>query len=357
MDVTGVDVHAYTIPTDEPESDGTLDWEATTVVVVEAHADGATGVGYTYGDRSVAEFVESKLAGLARGADAMAPPAVWAAMQAAIRNDGRQGVGAMAISAVDIALWDLKARLLGVPLADVLPRFHRKVPVYGSGGFTSYSVDRLRDQLSGWAAQGIGRVKITVGREPRRDPLRLRAAREAVGPDVDLMVDANGAYTRKEALSWAEAFAHAGVRWLEEPVSSDDLEGMQLVRDRAPAGVEIAAGEYGWDLPQLAAMADCVDVLQADVTRCGGITNMIRVDALCKARGLAFSAHCAPAVSAHVCAAMECARDIEYFHDHVRAERILFEGTLDPDGGALEPAGRPGLGLTLKHGAAERYAA
>jgi L-alanine-DL-glutamate epimerase-like enolase superfamily enzyme len=350
--VDSLEVSAYTIPTDEPESDGTLEWDSTTIVVVEAEGGGERGLGYTYGDASVAAFVESKLAGVIEGTDALAPGAAWASMQAAIRNAGQQGVGAMAVSAVDVALWDLKARLLGVALADALPRFHARVPIYASGGFTSYSDSRLAEQLSGWAEGGFAKAKLKVGRDPARDPERLAVARDAVGPDVELMVDANGAYGRKEALRWAERFrGEWDVRYLEEPLTSDDLEGLRLVRDRAPAGMAIAAGEYGWDLPYFERMldAEAVDILQADVTRCGGITALLRLDGLCRARCLPFSAHCAPAISAHACAAIEALAHLEYFHDHVRIERMLFDGVLEPDQGHLAPdRDRPGLGLELR---------
>jgi L-alanine-DL-glutamate epimerase-like enolase superfamily enzyme len=353
-----VEVSAYTVPTDSPESDGTLRWDSTTMVLVEVTGGGERGIGYTYGDVSVGKFVESKLAETVRGEDAMSPPAAWSAMQGAIRNAGRPGVGAMAVSAVDIALWDLKAKLLEVPLADALPRFHDAVPIYGSGGFTSYSLDRLREQLGGWVSEGIPRVKMKVGREPEKDPERVRAVTEAISEGTELLVDANGAYTRKQALLWAERFAEDGITYLEEPVTSEDREGLRLLRDRGPGGVAIAAGEYEWTLPQLADLAGCVDILQADVTRCGGITNLLRVDGICKGRNLPFSAHCAPAISAHACCAMETLLHLEYFHDHVRVEDVLFEGTLSPEGGRLRPdPSRPGLGLELKRSEAERYAA
>ncbi len=358
VSIERLEVSAYTVPTDSPESDGTLEWDSTTMVLIEASGGGERGLGYTYGDVSVGRFVESKLAGFVEGADAMRPPATWAAMQRAIRNAGRPGVGAMAVSAVDIALWDLKARLLDLPLADVLPRFHDAVPVYGSGGFTSYPLERLCEQLGGWASEGIPRVKMKVGREPEKDPERVGAVREAIGDEVELMVDANGAYTRKQALLWAERFAGDGITYLEEPVTSEDREGLRLLRDHGPGGLAIAAGEYGWTLPQLADLSGCVDVLQADVTRCGGITNLLRVDGICKGRNIPFSAHCAPAVSAHACCAMETLAHLEYFHDHVRVENILFEGVLSPEGGYLRPdPSRPGLGIELKRGDAERYAA
>jgi L-alanine-DL-glutamate epimerase-like enolase superfamily enzyme len=358
ISVERIEVSAYTVPTDSPESDGTLQWDSTTLVLVEAIGGGKRGLGYTYGDVSVGKFIESKLAETVRGEDAMSPPAAWSAMQGAIRNAGRPGVGAMAVSAVDIALWDLKAKLLEVPLADALPRFHDTVPIYGSGGFTSYSLDRLREQLGGWVSEGIPRVKMKVGREPEKDPERVGAVREAIGEGTELLVDANGAYTRKQALYWAERFAEEGITYLEEPVSSEDREGLRLLRDRGPGGLAIVAGEYEWTLPQLADLAGCVDILQADVTRCAGITNLLRVDGICKGRQIPFSAHCAPSVSAHACCAVETLAHLEYFHDHVRVEGMLFDGALDPEAGHLRPdPSRPGLGLEPKRADAEEYSA
>jgi L-alanine-DL-glutamate epimerase-like enolase superfamily enzyme len=303
--------------------------------------------------------VESKLAPAVCGRDPLDVQGAWQAMRAALRNDGATGLGSMAIAAVDVALWDLKARMLDVPLARLLGRYRDRVPVYGSGGFTSYTVERLQEQLAGWVERGIGRVKMKVGRAPAEDPHRVRAAREAVGPDAALFADANGAYTRKQALLLAERFAaEAAVTWLEEPVSSDDLDGLALVRDRAPAGLDVAAGEYGYDLPYFRRMLPCVDVQQADATRCGGITGLLRVDALCAAHATPLSGHCAPQIHAHALAACERTVHLEYFHDHARIEGMLFDGALSPDGGALRPDdSRPGLGVELKRADAERYAA
>jgi L-alanine-DL-glutamate epimerase-like enolase superfamily enzyme len=354
--VDGIEVSAFRVPTEEPESDGTLEWDSTTIVVVEASAAGETGLGYTYGDVAVGRFVESMLAPAIAGRDALLPAAAWVAMEEAIRNAGRTGVGAMAVSAVDIALWDLKAKLLGVCLADALPRFHDAVPVYGSGGFTSYSQRRLRAQVESWIEAGLRRIKIKVGRDPTDDPGRLGLCREIAGERVELMVDANGAFGPKRALREAEHYAAFGVGWLEEPVSSDDRAGLAHVREHGPAGMAIAAGEYEWGLGQLAGLAGCVDVVQADVTRLGGITNFLRVDGICRPLRRPFSAHCAPAVSAHACCAVEALAHLEYFHDHVRLERILFDGNLEPEGGRLAPdRSRPGLGLELKRAEAKRF--
>ena len=356
--VERLDVAAYTVPTDKPESDGTLAWDSTTIVVVEAHAGGHGGIGWTYGPAAIGELVSGKLADVVRGTDALDVPAAWAAMVGALRNAGPWGLSMYAVAAVDIALWDLKARLLDVALCALLGRRHAAVPIYGSGGFCSYSDDELAEQLGGWAAQGIPRVKMKVGRDPDADPHRVRVAREAIGPDVELMVDANGAWPAEVAVQMAHAFAEQEVRWLEEPVSSDDLAGLRMVRDEAPAGMAVAAGEYATDAYGFERLLDAgaVDVLQADVTRCGGFTGVLQADAICAAHNTDLSAHCAPNLSAHVMAAAQRGRHIEYFHDHARLEHLLFDGVLEPVGGVLHPdVDRPGLGLELKRGDAERY--
>jgi L-alanine-DL-glutamate epimerase-like enolase superfamily enzyme len=358
--VDALDVSAYRIPTDYPESDGTAEWTATTLVLVQARGGGKTGLGWTYGDVASATVITSALRDVVVGRDALRVTAAWEAMAVACRNLGRPGVASMAIAAVDTALWDLKARILELPLATVLDAAHEAVPVYGSGGFTSYPDERLADQLSGWVAQGIPRVKMKVGRDPDRDLERVRVARTAIGPDVELYVDANGALSRTQALWFAVRYAQdQGVAWFEEPVSSDDLEGLRFLRDRVPGGMDVAAGEYGYKLDYFHNMlaAGAVSCMQADVTRCEGITGFLRVAALCEARSLELSAHCGPSIHAHPCCAVQSFRHLEYFHDHARLERMLFDGVLEPRDGALHPdLTRPGNGLELKRADAARYA-
>jgi L-alanine-DL-glutamate epimerase-like enolase superfamily enzyme len=262
--VERVDVSAWRFPVDPPESDGTLRWDATTVVV-EVAAGGRSGLGYSYTDVAAADVVSGLLAPVVRGQDPLDVGAAWA---------------------------------------------------------------------------GIPRVKLKVGRDPGLDRHRLDVARDAVGPDTELFVDANGAYTRAEALRWAHIYAERDVRWFEEPVTSDDLDGLRLVRDRAPGGLAVAAGEYGWDLPSFRRMleAGAVDCLQADVTRCGGYTGFLRVAALCDAHATDVSAHCAPQASVHACGAVWHLRHLEYFADHVRIEQALFDGCLEPEpDGTLVP--------------------
>ncbi|MGY3604169.1 MULTISPECIES: enolase C-terminal domain-like protein [unclassified Bradyrhizobium] len=351
---------SYRIPTDAPEADGTIAWSATTLVLVEVDAGGATGVGYSYGSAATAEIVNNELASTLREQNALAIPALWLAMVTAVRNIGWRGVCACAISAVDVALWDLKARLLKMPLADLLGRERAEVPIYGSGGFTSYSEGRLCEQLSDWVERdGCRFVKMKVGTAPEHDLARVRAAKAAVG-SAELYVDANGAYRRKQALEFARQFASLGVTWFEEPVSSDDLEGLRLLRDRAPNGMEIAAGEYGYEPVYFRRMleAGSVDVLQADATRCGGYTGFLKVAALADAWNLPLSAHTAPSLHLPVCSAAPRLRHIEWFYDHVRLEQMVFDGVQQPRNGVISPdSSRRGHGLTFKEKDAQRLAA
>ena len=354
-----VGVSAFTIPTDSPEADGTYEWDSTTIVIVDLTADGRRGLGYTYADIATAKLIDDKLKPIVSGHDSMSVSAAWMAMIHSIRNLGHPGICSMAISAMDIALWDLKARLLELPLVRLFGQVRETIPIYGSGGFTNYQIDKLQEQLRGWVEQGILRVKMKIGRDARADRQRVATVRKTIGDDADLFVDANGAYSRKQALAQARSFQESKVSWFEEPVSSDDLEGLQFLRDRAPAGMDIAAGEYGYDLDYFRRMlvAVAVDVLQVDATRCGGFTGFLQAAAVCEAYHIPLSSHCAPALHVHIGCATAPMRHAEYFHDHVRMEKMFFDGVSAPVDGALKPdLTRPGLGLELKRADAAKFA-
>jgi len=360
MNVSAVRAAAYEIPTDQPESDGTLEWSSTVLVVVEADAGGQTGLGYTYAHKSVASLVQSLLADTVVGRGVDDVRGSWTAMVRAVRNLGTTGLAAMAVSAVDNALWDLKARVHGMSLVDLLGGAYDTVPIYGSGGFTSYDDRTLAAQLAGWVERGIPRVKLKIGRHPSDDRHRLEVARKAIGDDTALFADANGAYSVSRAVEWAHVLrGEFGAEWFEEPVSSDDLAGLRAVRDRRPGGLDVAAGEYlpnPWAAEAMAA-AEAVDCLQLDVTRCLGITGFLDAAAIAAAHQLDVSAHCAPQQSVHACTAIERLRHLEWFHDHTRIESMLFDGAVEPEaGGVLRPRrDRPGNGLCLRASDAERF--
>jgi L-alanine-DL-glutamate epimerase-like enolase superfamily enzyme len=359
--IAGVETAVYTVPTDAPEADGTMSWDETTLVLVTVHGGGETGLGWSYASDAAKTVIDGTLSPVVTGRDALSIQAIAEDMSRALRNIGRPGIGATALSAVDVALWDVKARLLGVALTDLLGRARDRVPVYGSGGFTSYDDDQTARQLAGWTEYDqIPRVKIKIGeswgRHEKRDLHRVALARKVIGPAAALYVDANGGYQAGQAVRVGQRLAEHGVSWFEEPVSSQDLAGLAAVRRQVTP--DVAAGEYSWSLADSAHLisAGAVDCLQLDVTRCGGITEFLRAAALAAAHNLDVSAHCAPALHAHVGAAIRNLRHVEYFHDHQRIESLLFDGTLRPDHGDLVPdVARPGLGLQLRGQEAEKF--
>ena len=358
--ISRADISAYTIPTDADEADGTLSWNSTTLIVCEIHAGGIWGLGFTYGNKATAAVAQHLAGTTLERRSPFDIPNLHAAMVRQVRNDGSRGIASMAISALDIALWDLKAKLMDCPVLDLLGAAEQGVAAYGSGGFTSYSNNALAEQLSGWAQQGLKNVKMKVGSHPEDDVERVRVARRAIGPGVNLFVDANGAYSAKQAIRLAHGFRESGVSWFEEPVSSDRLADMRLVRQAAPAEMEIAAGEYGYDSLYFRQMleAGAVDLLQLDATRCKGFTGFLEGAAVAASFGRPLSAHCAPSLHMHVACAVPNFRNVEYFHDHARIEEMLFDGFIPPRNGELRPdRSRPGLGLIFRRKDAERFAA
>jgi L-alanine-DL-glutamate epimerase-like enolase superfamily enzyme len=293
--ITDVTARAFKIPTDLPEADGALSWNSTTLVTVHMQAGASQGFGYTYADACIVPLINNLLAGHLCGRDVIDIPQLNAGLWRAVRNLGRSGLVACAISAIDLALWDLKARCLGLNLTQLLGRRRDRVDIYGSGGFTSYSNDQLKRQLSGWVEyDGCRAVKMKIGSDPAADPARIKAAKEAIGGNM-LFVDANGACSARQAIVMMAMLEQHDVRWFEEP------------------------GHYA------------------------------------KA-----SIFCSPAIARRVLICTPPAprlRHLEWFHDHVRIEHMLFDGAPKSHNGMLEPdISPPGNGLNFKFQDAEKYA-
>jgi L-alanine-DL-glutamate epimerase-like enolase superfamily enzyme len=351
-------VNAYEVPTDSPESDGTIKWNSTTLVLVEIEAGGKKGIGYTYGHHAIVKVIEELLIEVSKGKNVMNISSIYVDLISHIRNNGNSGIAMMAISAIDTALWDLKAKLFDIPLCTLLGSARKKILVYGSGGFTSYDHEQLQQQLHGWANEGIKNVKIKIGRNPDQDVDRVRQARKTIGENVNLFVDANGAYTAKQAIEKSYQFADQDIVWFEEPVSSDDLQGLNFIRQQVQPAVNISAGEYGYNIfyfKRMLAMKS-VDILQADATRCGGITGFMQAATLAEAFSIPFSSHCAPAIHLHAAMALPRFYIAEYFYDHARIESMLFDGFQHHEYGFMKPdLTRPGLGLEFKFQDAEQF--
>lgn len=348
--ITGVTTAVYTFPTADPEADGTLDWNATTAVTVSLTAGGQTGLGWTYSSPAAAAVVHDKLAGVIHDRPAHAINDGWSAMHRAARNLGTRGLVMQAISAVDIAWWDLRARLLDLPLSVLLGASRADVPIYGSGGFTSQTDAELAKQVDWWHSVGCDAMKIKIGEgwgtRIDRDLARVRRLSELTGGQVALMADANGAYQPGPAARVGAQLDDLGVVWFEEPVSSDDIGGLATVRTAVKC--DVAAGEYAADVYDMGALLPVVDCLQLDATRCGGYTGWLRGAALAASHNREVSAHCAPSLHACVAAAVPNLRHVEWFADHARLEPLLVDGLPEARAGSLQLAGdRPGHGMTL----------
>jgi L-alanine-DL-glutamate epimerase-like enolase superfamily enzyme len=355
--INHVEAAVYTVDTPEPEADGTLQWASTTAVVVHVHSGAHRGVGWTYSSPAAATLIRGELADMLTGRDALDVHGAFAAMQRGTRNLGTKGLVMQAISAVDIALWDLKARLLDCSLTAVLGQLRQSVPIYGSGGFTTLDDDQLAEQVDGWRDAGCTAMKIKIGQswgaDVDRDVERVRQLRDLAGGDVDLMVDANGGYTTGQAWRVGAELDDLGVVWFEEPVSSDDVDGLGLLRGALRC--DVAAGEYASDVYDARRLTPVVDCLQLDVTRCGGYTGWLAGAAVAASHNLQVSGHCAPSLHAPVAASVPNLRHVEYFVDHVRLEPKLFDGIPRPHCGALAPnQGCVGHGMSLAADA-ERY--
>jgi len=352
--ITGVATAVYRFPTKQPEADGTLRWDATTAVTVTLSAGGQTGLGWTYSSPAAAAVIQDVLADAVRDRDAYDIPAGWSAMHRACRNLGTRGLVAQALSAMDIAWWDLKARLLHIPLGALMGRCRRDVPIYGSGGFTTLTDAQLAEQVAWWLSAGCTAMKIKIGdswgTRIDRDLDRVRRLRELAGDSVDLMVDANGGYSVGQARRVGAELDRLGVSWFEEPVSSDDTAGLATLKSALLC--DVAAGEYAADVYDVRALLPVVDCLQLDVTRCGGYTGWLRGAALAQAHNLQVSAHCAPALHAPVAASIPNLRHVEWFADHARVEPLLVDGTPDVRGGAMHLDDRVGHGMRLSREAA-----
>lgn len=350
--VDQVEVRALSFATSAPESDGTLTWDHTDVVVVETHAGADVGLGWSYTSPAAVEIIRSVLAPEVLGEEASSPGRLWERMHRACRNFGTRGVVMAAISAMDIALWDLRSKELRVPLADLWGACRESVPIYGSGGFTSMSELQLDEQVETWLSAGCPALKLKIGedwgRNVTRDLDRVARVMARVRGDADVMVDANGAYSRSQAMQVGQDLDLLGVRWFEEPVSSDDLRGLGELSDAL--NCDVAAGDYIAEVSDARSMCEAVDCVQLDVTRCGGYTGWRRCAAYAHAVHVPVSAHGAPALHLPLAIADHDVRHVEWFSDHVAVEDELVEGVPVLGHGQLSSA-RPaawGHGYRLK---------
>jgi L-alanine-DL-glutamate epimerase-like enolase superfamily enzyme len=349
MAIASVRTDHYVVPLPTVLSDSTHGQIAAfeLVAVRVRDGEGAEGVGYTYtvgaGGDAVASLVDRHLTPVLAGRDADRIEALWNAMWWTLHYGGRGGFAALAISAVDIALWDLKARRHGTPLWRLLGGHDPRVPCYAGGIDLDLPLAGLIRQTDDNLARGFRAIKMKVGRARlAEDVERVRAMREHLGPDVPLMVDANMRWRVDEAIRAARALAPCGVYWLEEPAIPDDVAGhARIARE---GGLPIATGENLHTLYEFAHMiaAGAVSFPEPDVTNCGGVTVFMKVAHLAEAFNLPVTSHGAHDVTVHLLAAIP---NRSYLEAHgFGLDRYIDAPLVLEDGWAVAPD-RPGHGI------------
>ena len=322
--------------------------------------EGLQGLGLGGGAQAARAVIEGTLKPLLIGQDPLHIEKIWDDLFWAVRGVGRKGLAFCAISAVDVALWDLKAKFFEVPLYQLLGPYTEKVPIYGSGGWTHFNLDELLAEQTGYVDRGMKSVKMKVGKDfgqsEQEDIERLAATREAVGDDIEILIDANNGYYAKQAIRMAKAFEPYRVGWFEEPVLADDIEGLAAVA-RA-IDIPVATGEH--EYTKLALRSDRSRRgrhRSAGRRRVGGITEWMKVAHLAHAFNLPVAPHAYQLVHLHLACATPNLRIVEYLGAVEEADKIFYTEfpQPDPDGMWAPYPDKPGLGLELDPTAVKKY--
>jgi D-arabinonate dehydratase len=322
--------------------------------------EGLEGLGVGGGAMSAKVLIESSLKPLLIGQDPLAIEKLWDDMFWQVRGVGRKGIAFCAISAVDTALWDLKAKFFNVPLYKLLGAYTDTVPIYGSGGWTHFNLDELLAEQTGYVEQGMKSVKMKVGkdfgRSEREDIERLAAVRAAVGDDIEVLIDANNGYYAKQAIRMAREFEPYHVGWFEEPVLADDIDCLAAVA--AAIDIPVATGEHEYTkfgFRDLIARGGA-DIVQPDIGRVGGVTEWLKVAHLAHAFNLPVAPHAYQVIHLHVACAIPNLRIVEYLGIVEEFDKIVYTEFPQPKEGMWSPdPDKPGLGLALNPEIVQKY--
>lgn len=341
--VTDVRTALYGVPNEESLDDATQSFDELELLVVYVETDDSEGMGFTHtigeGGSAVREFVEGTLAPALIGETA-APRVARNRIRAATTYVGREGVSELAISAIDIALWDALGRRLGAPLYELVGGEQRDVSAYQThGGWLQYSEKQLVENARDAADRGFVGMKMKVGRGHAEDAERVRAVREVLPARMDLMVDANCSYTIPEARQFVRNIGNVSLGWLEEPLDKGDFAGHADLRDRID--VPVALGENLFNEMQFkqAMVAGAADVLQPDVTRVGGISAWIAVANAASVWGIPVSPHYVEPIHVHLATVFD---NVPYVEHHSTVLDSVMETPLEIDDGRFTPPDEPG---------------
>ncbi|MCI9296256.1 MAG: mandelate racemase/muconate lactonizing enzyme family protein [Lachnospiraceae bacterium] len=353
--IKDVKVHLVSMPVKGGFADATRKVESIGYTIVKITTeDGVEGFGVTYhevGGEATKLLIEKNIAPRIMDKDPFETEVIWQDLVQYLRGVGRKGLMFCALSAVDIALWDIKGKILDMPLYRLFGGNQTKVPVYGSGGWTSYTDEELVEEMKMIVSRGYQMVKFKVGydggRKPLRDVERVRKVRDAVGPDVEIMLDANNCWDAATGARFANMVKDYNILFLEEPVYADDIPG--LVRYKQSTDLPLATGEHEYtkygarDL----IINGAADIVQLDGTRAGGFTEMLKIAALTQAWNLKFAPHAMENIHIHLVSACSNALFLERLLLFEEITGNVYINPPQPVNGYMEIPDLPGLGLQL----------
>ena len=359
MKITDLIVRAYSAPYSTPISNGKYTYASTDIVIASVITDeGIEGHGWTHGTKVVIDTMES-LKERVLGEDPFNVEKLWDRMYLPKVN-GRKGFETRAISAVDIAFWDIIGKAAGRPLRQLLGGFRESVPAYIAGGY--YEADKghsgLRQEMKANAAKGARAVKMKIGAASLAEDLdRIDAAREALGKDIEILVDANNAYNRLDAFKMGRELDKRKIYWFEEPLSPDDIEGCAELCRRIDTPIAIGENEYTrWGFKQLID-AGAAQILNADAQVLGGITEWKKVADLAMASHILVAPHGDQEIHAHLVSAIPNGLIVEYYDNNLNTlKEKMFRNHLSIDGeGKVAVPSLPGIGFEIDFEALDRF--
>jgi L-rhamnonate dehydratase len=320
------------------------------VLVLELTTDaGITGV--SIGQGAIRSFVHNVLSDLVLQADPFNTEKIWNDMFWRVRGHGRKGVAFQAISLVDNAIWDLKAKALDMPLYRLLGPIHEQVPVYGSGGWTNYTTDELLQSQRNVRDAGFTATKLKVGKDfgkaERDDIKRVEAVRKELGDDFTIYIDANNGYYAKQAIRLAEEYKRLDVAWFEEPVLADDIPGLAQVA--AATTIPVATGEHEYTKYGFRDLitAGGVDIVQSDIAQVGGVTEWLKIAHMTEAFNLPLAPHAWCLLHLHPAMATPNLMTLEWLDIEQQNIARWFVDPPMPKNGFIKPDDRPGNSLEL----------
>ncbi len=313
--------------------------------------EGVSGIGITSAGSVNRAFIES-LKPYVIGENPLNNERIWEKMYWATLQDGRRGAAIIAMSALDIAVWDLKGKILNQPVHRLLGGHRDTVPSYGSGVNLNYTDQELVEEMAGYAKAGFGMVKMKIGKRDTADDLRrVKLVREAIGPDVHLTLDVNNGWGLQTAIRMAERLQEYDIFWLEEPLLADEIGNLaKLARETS---IPIAVGENHytkWEFKELMEQG-AVEIVQADIGKCGGVTEFIKIAAMADAYGLPVCPHHTEYIDAPLVAAVPNGLFHEYIQEWFIPMRKIFNDPIKPENGQVSPLDKPGFGIELNEAA------